>query len=60
MTVLDMKEKYGTVRVYCDEPSNRWQAFVYRQAYKNAIKRWPHLKREILDSADWWEYLEGL
>lgn len=36
------------------------QKRVYRHYYKQAIRRWPHLKDAILNSADWHEPLEGL
>ena len=96
--VMQTKEKFGTVRVYChlgfscfhgliwpwhhwihtwwpyklDLTISRlidrcvnyvllpWQRLVYRQAYKNAIKKWPHLKEEILNCADFSEELKGL
>lgn len=32
----------------------------YRFRYKQAIKDWPHLKDEILECADFGEYLKGL
>ena len=96
--VRDYKEKWGTVRVYCDfgvsglywlvrpryiyyrwpwwlkwtsfgggwfwGPVSRlvtpWQLWVYRRAYKNAVRRWPHLRQEILACPDFPELLEGL
>ena len=91
--VIQTKEKYGTVRVYCslycDDihgllfpgyhyyrlpwvistfPILRWarfltdpyQKWVYRLAYKNAIHKWPMIREEILQGADWSEYLKGL
>lgn len=96
--VMQTKEKFGTVRVYCHlgfscfhglvYPWHHWihswwpykldlaisgaiakyvnyvlypwQKLVYRQAYKNAVKKWPHLKAEILDCADFYEELKGL
>jgi len=36
----------------------RWQTFVYARAYRLALKRWPHLRREILCCADYPEYLK--
>jgi hypothetical protein len=33
---------------------------VYRRVYRNAVRRWPHLAREILDMADHQELLHGL
>ena len=38
----------------------KYQEFIYRLVYKKAIAKWPHLKQEILEGADWPEYLEGL
>jgi len=38
----------------------RWQVVVYRKAYQKAIKKWPHLRDEILSAADYEEFLEGL
>ena len=38
----------------------QWQKFIYRLAYKNALKKWPHLRKEILSCADFDELLEGL
>jgi hypothetical protein len=37
-----------------------YQQWLYRLVYKLALKKWPHLKREILDGADYPEFLEGL
>jgi len=36
------------------------QKRVYRQAYKKALEKFPHLRVEILGGADWPEYLRGL
>ena len=100
--VTDMKEKYGSCRVYCHfgwmcllnithpgwlfyRPYPRWlmkfdiwclsgrraffyinhvivpyQKWLYRLAYKKALKKWPHLEMEILDGADWQDLLCGL
>lgn len=38
-------------------PYHKW---LYRRFYKKAIAKWPHLKNEILNSADWHELLKGL
>lgn len=38
-------------------PFHRW---LYRRAYRLAVEMRPHLRLEILDSADWPEFLEGL
>lgn len=34
--------------------------WLYRRAYRNAIRKWPHLKKEILSGCDYWELLKGL
>lgn len=72
VTVFDVKEKWGTVRVYCSfgllglagrmfnwflVPYQKW---MYRQLYRAAIKKWPHIRREILEGADWSELLAPL
>lgn len=72
--VMDYKEKWGEVRVYILwGMEDRWipysrlnpilipyQKWIYRRAYANAIRKWPHLRNEILNGADWQELLEGL
>ena len=37
-----------------------FHCWLYRQAYKRAVTRWPHLRREILAAADFSELLKGL
>ena len=37
-----------------------YQRLLYRRAYRLAIRRWPHLREEILGGADWDELLIGL
>lgn len=37
-----------------------YQKFIYRLAYKLAIKKRPHLREEIICCADWGEVLEGV
>jgi len=37
-----------------------YQEWLYRRIYEQAVKRWPHLRREILADADWYELLKGL
>ena len=37
-----------------------YQIWIYRLAYKKAIKKYPMIKKEILCGADWSEYLGGL
>ena len=38
----------------------KWQSFIYRQAYKKAVAKYPHLREEITCSADYPELLKGL
>lgn len=39
------------------QPLNRivipWQIFIYRLAYKKALKKWPHLREEIFAGCDY-------
>lgn len=37
-----------------------YQKFVYRRAYARAISKYPHIREEILDCADYQEFLIGL
>lgn len=37
-----------------------WQPFIYRLAYKRALRKWPRIRIEILLCADYPELLEGL
>ena len=98
ISVLQYKEKFGTVRVYCSfgwhgiysayRPGYVWyskwwpirldfwladtlvwkffnkivvylqvKAYIWR--YKKAVEKWPHLRDEILGSADYGELFEG-
>ena len=38
----------------------KWQKFIYRLAYKRALKKYPMIREEILDGADFTEFLKGL
>ena len=38
-------------------PYHKW---LYRRTYAQAVRRWPHLRKEILCAADWPELLKGL
>lgn len=95
ISVYDMKEKYGTVRVYVyfgltslyfglfpfrhfvrgplkvlnHVRVPKWinsslivpyQQFIYRMAYWRALKKYPHLKAEILSGASHDNLLTGL
>lgn len=37
-----------------------YQQWLYRRTYAQAVRRWPHLRAEILCCADWDELLKGL
>jgi len=37
-----------------------YQQWLYRRTYAQAVKRWSHLRAEILCAADWPELLKGL
>lgn len=98
MGVMQTKEKFGTVRVYCSFgfdcfhgliwPRHCWihkwwpyrfdlwisqylqpvinpiliflQKKLYRLAYKRAVKKYPHLWKEIIVMADFGPMLEGI
>ena len=38
-------------------PYHKW---LYRKLYQNAVRKWPHLREEILCCADYDELLEGI
>lgn len=38
----------------------RYHAWLYRAVYWLALKKWPHLKQEILNASDYDELLKGL
>lgn len=38
----------------------RWQIFIYRLAYKKAIKKYPFIRKEILNGSDYPEILKDL
>ena len=53
------KEKWGqpVVNVFIEDDSHKE---AYYKAYKAAVEKYPHLYREILDGADFHEYLVGI
>lgn len=54
---LDCKYIGPTLRFVFGKISFKWQKYIYRKAYFNAIKKWPHLREEILCCADYKEYI---
>lgn len=57
---LDCKYISPLLMFLFGKPFINWQIFVYRKAYANALKRWPHIREEILVDADYKEYLRDL
>ena len=41
-------------------PIIRYHKFIYRLAYKRALRKYPFIRDEIIYGADWSEFLEGL
>jgi len=58
--VSQIKEKFGTLRVYCPKPSTPDQQLSYKECYRRLLHEYPQLKFEILAMSDWPELLEGL
>lgn len=56
---LDSKITWRLFRAF-QRPCVWYQSKIYRLAYQRALKRYPHIKEEILSDADYPEYLEGL
>lgn len=40
------------LQFFFEKPYVKWQVFIYKRAYQNALKKWPHLRKEILCAAD--------
>ena len=55
---VSWKEKFGCVRVYVDLEEKDY--CLYHKLYAEAVKKWPHLYREILADADYPELLLGI
>ena len=36
---------------------NKWQFYIYAKAYHNAIRKWPHIEKEITCAADYKELI---
>jgi len=39
---------------------HKWQYFIYRLAYEIAVKKYPHIRKEILQDADYKELLKNI
>lgn len=55
-------DTYGISKVLSlfERPFVAYQRFIYKKAYTNAVKKWPHLKEEITCAADHQDLLEHL
>jgi hypothetical protein len=38
---------------------SKWQPFIYSTAYKRALKKYPHIQKEIISQADYHELIKG-
>lgn len=36
----------------------KWQTYIYNKAYQKALKKYPHIRQEILSCADYREYIQ--
>ena len=57
--VLDCKYFGPFLQYFFETKFIGWQIFIYNRAYQNALKKWPHLRAELLCSADYPEYIKG-
>ena len=48
------------VRLFLWDVGLWFHKWFYRRTYREAVRRWPHLRREILCCADYHELLKGL
>lgn len=55
---LDWKLR-KTIFVPLHRPTTWWQTKVYNRAYQKALKKYPHLRKEILICADYPELIKG-
>lgn len=51
---------FGKLFKLLREPIYKWQKFIYRRAYQNAIKKWPHIQLEIINGCDYSELVKDL
>jgi len=56
---LDCRYIGPTLRFFFERPFVWWQIKVYNWAYQRALARHPHLRAEILNSADYHEFIKG-
>lgn len=60
MTEIDVEIITPVLRKVLGRPIIWWQKKVYYWIYKKMVKTYPHIKEEILEAADWPEYLGDL
>ena len=57
---LDMKVITPVLNFFFGRLWHHWQKYIYGRAYLRAIRKWPHLRGEILIDADYLEYIPGV
>lgn len=56
---LDNRVIGPVLRFFFERPFFWWQKQVYNYAYQQCLKKYPHLKEEILSAADYPEFIAG-
>lgn len=57
---LDCSYLGQVLRFFFEPLFQKWRTEVYNIAYQKALKKWPHLRAEILCSADFPEIIKGV
>lgn len=47
------------LRLFFEKAFVKWQTFIYNRIYQNCLKKWPHLRAEILIASDYPELIQG-
>lgn len=58
--VLDINYISPFLQKFIQPKFIKWQMYIYNKAYWNALYKWPHLRAEILSSADFLEHIKGV
>lgn len=56
---LDIKYIGPILRFFFERPFVWWQKKVYNYAYQKAVKKYPHIRKEILCAADYPEFIKN-
>lgn len=56
---LDIDYIGPILRFFFEKPFVKWQMIIYNRLYQNCLKKWPHLRAEILCGADYPELIKG-